>query len=171
MNIVKNRVISIDYTLTNMQNQVIDSTADSDPLTYLHGHANIIPGLEQALEGKSEGEHFTISIPAEEAYGERDEGLVMEVPLDRFEDAEAVEVGMQFEVQSPGGIQIVTVTNVTGTHVTIDGNHPLAGQVLNFDVTVTGIRKASSEEIDHGHPHHAEGCEDCDTCDDACCGS
>ncbi|MDR3343244.1 MAG: peptidylprolyl isomerase [Treponema sp.] len=168
MNITKNRVISIDYILRDVENHIIDSTSDADPLTYLHGHENIIPGLEKALEGKSEGDHFTITIPAAEAYGERDEELVIQVPLDRFEDAEAVATGMQFEAETADGSRVVTVTNVTGTHATIDGNHPLAGMALTFDVTVTGIREAEPEEIDHGHPHHA--CGDCDACEDDACG-
>jgi FKBP-type peptidyl-prolyl cis-trans isomerase SlyD len=161
MNITKDRVVSIDYTLTGKDGQFIDSTSGAQPLDYLHGYQNIIPGLEQALEGKAEGDKFQVSIPAAEAYGERDEGLVIEVPRENFGDAEAIEEGMQFEASSPEGSNVVTVTGVDGDTITIDGNHPLAGMDLNFDVTVIAIRDADAEELAHGHPHHEHGCDEC----------
>jgi FKBP-type peptidyl-prolyl cis-trans isomerase SlyD len=165
MNISKDRVVSIDYTLTNADNQLIDSTAGADPLAYLHGHENIIPGLERALEGKAEGDTIKVTIPAADAYGERDEGLIMGVPRAQFSAAVPLEEGMQFQAQTPEGNRIVTVTKVEGDTVTVDGNHPLAGLDLNFDVTVTNIREAEAEELAHGHPHHGAGCDECGACE------
>jgi FKBP-type peptidyl-prolyl cis-trans isomerase SlyD len=164
MNITKNRVVSIDYTLRDKNNRLIDSTSGADPLDYLHGYKNIIPGLERALEGKSQGDILKVRIPAADAYGERDEQLVISVPLERFGSNGEVEVGMQFQAQSPDGYSVVTVTEVGDKTATIDGNHPLAGMDLDFDVTVTGVREASSEELQHGHVHSVHNHEHCDGC-------
>jgi FKBP-type peptidyl-prolyl cis-trans isomerase SlyD len=174
MNITKNRVVSINYTLTDAQDQTLDSTG-SEPFLYLHGHENIIPGLEKALEGKAQGDAFKITIPAAEAYGERNDKLIATVSRDRFSGVEAVEEGMQFHAETPDGeLQMVTVTHIDGNTITIDGNHPMAGLDLNFDVTVLDIREANDEELahghvhSHGHSHDDEECghahEDCDGC-------
>jgi FKBP-type peptidyl-prolyl cis-trans isomerase SlyD len=168
MHIIKNRVVAIDYTLKDAQNRFIDGSSDFEPLVYLHGHENILPGLEKVLEGKAEGDTFTAAISASEAYGERDENLVVRVPLENFEDAGAVNEGMQFEAETPGGgFQMVTVTQVEGSTVTVDANHPMAGMDLTFDITVVSVREASPEEISHGHPHHHEHhhCDGCSGCD------
>jgi FKBP-type peptidyl-prolyl cis-trans isomerase SlyD len=165
MNIAKNTIVSFDYTLTDDNNQILDSS-EGEPLVYLHGHGNIIPGLEEAMEGKAAGDSFKVHVTAANAYGERDEKLITKIPKDRFE-GETVEEGMQFQAQTPDGYRVVTVTGVAGDQVTIDGNHPLAGTDLNFDVEVKDIREASEEEIAHGHPHgahHHHGGEDCDGC-------
>jgi FKBP-type peptidyl-prolyl cis-trans isomerase SlyD len=164
MNIANDRVVSINYTLTNAQSQILDATG-VEPFSYLHGHGNIIPGLEKALDGKNRGDAFKIHIPASEAYGERSEKLVTTVPLDRFSGAPSVQAGMQFHAETPDGdIQLVTVTAVEGDTVTIDGNHPMAGQDLNFDVSVVDVREASEEELQQGSVYSA----DCD-CDDGDC--
>jgi FKBP-type peptidyl-prolyl cis-trans isomerase SlyD len=174
MNVAKNTIVSFDYTLTDDNSQILDSSTDSEPMVYLHGHGNIIPGLEEAMEGKAAGDNFKVHVPAASAYGERDEKLINKIPKDRFE-GETVEEGMQFQAQTPDGYRIVTVTKVEGDQVTIDGNHPLAGIDLNFDVAVKDIREAGEEEIAHGHPHHAHqhdeecGCGE-DGCDDEECG-
>jgi FKBP-type peptidyl-prolyl cis-trans isomerase SlyD len=166
MNIANDRVVSITYTLTNAQSQILDATG-IEPFSYLHGHRNIIPGLEKALDGKSRGDSFTIHIPAAEAYGERSEKLVATVPLDRFSGAATVQAGMQFHAETPDGdLQLVTVTAVGDNVVTIDGNHPMAGQDLNFDVSVIDIREASETELQQGRVQNSESC--CD-CDDAAC--
>ena len=165
--VTKNRVVSIDYTLTDDQNNLLDSTAGQPPLDYLHGFENIIPGLEKALEGKSPGDHLTVRIPAVEAYGERDERLTAEIPLEQFQDVDEVRPGMQFHTHSAGGIRLITVTAVADNTVTIDGNHPLAGMDLNFDLTVAAIREAGAEELAHGHVHgHDHG----DCCGGGDCG-
>jgi FKBP-type peptidyl-prolyl cis-trans isomerase SlyD len=168
MNIANNRVVSINYTLTNAQSQILDTTG-VEPFSYLHGHQNIIPGLEKALDGKSRGDSFTIHIPAAEAYGERSEKLVTTVPLDRFSGADSVREGMQFHAETPDGdVQLITVTAVEDNVVTIDGNHPMAGQDLNFDVSVVDIREASEEELQQGRVQDA-GCCDCGDTDCANC--
>jgi FKBP-type peptidyl-prolyl cis-trans isomerase SlyD len=170
MIISKNLVVSFDYTLTDGNKQVLDSSSGSGPLSYLHGHENIISGLEKELEGKTEGDAFMVTVPAAEAYGVRDEHLVANIPLDQFEDAGVVEVGMQFQAETPDGEQqIVTVTKVAAGMATIDANHPLAGMDLTFDVKIVSIREASAEEIEHGHPHHEGGCGGCGgNCEDGC---
>jgi FKBP-type peptidyl-prolyl cis-trans isomerase SlyD len=167
MNVTKNRVVSIDYTLRDEKNNLIDTTSGAEPLNYLHGFENIIPGLEKALEGKSRGDHFSVNLPAAEAYGERDETLIAEIPLENFKGVGEVKPGMQFHTRDSNGIRLVTVTKVADNMVTIDGNHPLAGINLNFDVTIAGIREATEEELMHGHIHGQDHC----GCEDGDCGS
>lgn len=157
MQIANDVVVSIEYTLTDDQGTVIDSSVGGEPLTYLHGAGNIIPGLEGALEGKKVGDSFKVSVPPAEGYGEKDEGLLQVVPRGMFQGVDQVEVGMQFHAQTDHGMQVITVAGVEGDNVTVDGNHPLAGQNLNFDVKVVDVRVASSEELEHGHVHGAGG--------------
>jgi FKBP-type peptidyl-prolyl cis-trans isomerase SlyD len=171
MNVAKNRVVSINYTLTDDKNNLIDSTSGSESFDYLHGFENIIPGLERALEGKTQGDQFSVTIPAAEAYGERDDKLVVDVPLDRFQGAGTVEKGMRFQAQTPDGFQMVTVTGVAEKTVTIDGNHPLAGMELTFDVTVNAIREANAEELEHGHVHSHSHESACGGCESGECGA
>ena len=157
MTISENSVASIHYTLTDGEGKVIDTSEGQEPLAYLHGAGNIIPGLEKALLGKSVGDKFTVSIPASEAYGLRDDTMVQELPSNMFSGIDNIEVGMEFHAETEHGLQVVTVTKVEGDNVTIDGNHPLAGVDLTFDVEVAEIRQASAEEIEHGHAHGAGG--------------
>jgi len=157
MQIAANTVVTINYTLTDDQGQVIDTSEGRDPLAYLQGASNIIPGLENALEGKSTGDNIKVSISPEEGYGERDDQLVQEVPRNLFENADKVEKGMQFQAQSEAGPQLVTVMEVGDETVTIDANHPLAGATLNFDVEVVDVREATAEETEHGHVHEPGG--------------
>jgi FKBP-type peptidyl-prolyl cis-trans isomerase SlyD len=157
MTISENSVASIHYTLTDGEGKVIDTSEGQEPLAYLHGAGNIIPGLEKALLGKSIGDKFTVSIPASEAYGLRDDSMVQELPSNMFSGIDNIEVGMEFHAETEHGLQVVTVTSVEGDNVTIDGNHPLAGVDLTFDVEVADIRAASAEEIEHGHAHGAGG--------------
>jgi FKBP-type peptidyl-prolyl cis-trans isomerase SlyD len=157
MSIDKNNVVSFHYTLKNGQGEVIESSADQDPLEYLHGHRNIIPGLERELTGKSVGEKFTATIKPENAYGNYDEGLLQTLSRDEFEGVDQLQIGMQFEVEDDDGIGLVTVTEINDDEVTIDGNHPLAGEILQFDIEVLEIRDATSEELTHGHAHNPDG--------------
>lgn len=157
MQIANDVVVSIEYTLTDDQGTVIDSSVGGEPLTYLHGAGNIIPGLEGALEGKKVGDSFKVSVSPAEGYGEKDEGLLQVVPRGMFQGVDQVEVGMQFHAQTDHGMQVITVAGVEGDNVTVDGNHPLAGQNLNFDVKVVDIRAATGEELEHGHVHGAGG--------------
>ncbi len=157
MNISENCVASIHYTLTDGEGKVIDTSEGQEPLAYLHGAGNIIPGLEKALLGKVVGDKFNVSIPASEAYGVRDDSMVQELPSNMFSGIDKIEVGMEFHAETEHGLQVVTVTKVEGDNVTIDGNHPLAGVDLTFDVEVADIRAASAEELEHGHAHGAGG--------------
>ncbi|HEY7117118.1 MAG TPA: peptidylprolyl isomerase [Tepidisphaeraceae bacterium] len=158
MQIAKNTVATIDYTLTDPQGQVIDTSKGRQPLSYLHGASNIIPGLESALEGKSAGEVVNVTVPPEKGYGPRDPNLLQSVPRSNFQGVNDIKPGMQFQAQTPqGGQHVVTVVKVDPQNVTVDANHPLAGMELKFDVTVVDVRQASPEEINHGHAHGANG--------------
>lgn len=157
MQIAKDLVACIEYTLTDDAGTVIDSSVGGEPLAYLHGAGNIIPGLEDALEGKKVGDSFKVSIAPVDGYGEKNEGLMQVVPKEMFQGVDTIEVGMQFHAQTDHGMQVITVAAVDGSNITVDGNHPLAGQNLNFDVKVVEVRAASAEELDHGHVHGAGG--------------
>lgn len=157
MQIAKDRVATIDYVLKDDEGNVIDQSQDGN-FAYLHGAHNIIPGLENALAGKSEGDEVSVRVNPAEGYGERHEELVQVVQREMFPDDVDVEVGMQFHAQSPDGQMIViTVTDIEDENITIDGNHPLAGVNLNFDVKVCEVRDATDEEVAHGHVHGAGG--------------
>jgi FKBP-type peptidyl-prolyl cis-trans isomerase SlyD len=154
MKVQKDAVVTIDYTLKNDDGEVLDSSKENGELSYLHGHQGIVEGLEEALEGKTEGEKVETTLDPEKAYGERDERLLFDVGRDRMPDDADLEVGMQFLAQGQDGSQRpVTVAAIGDDNVTLDGNHPLAGERLHFDVTINGVREASDEEIDHGHVH------------------
>ncbi|MFO8044429.1 MAG: peptidylprolyl isomerase [Halomonas sp.] len=157
MLIAQNSVVAFHYTLTNETGEVLDSSEGREPLTYLHGAGNIIPGLEKELEGRQAGDKLSAVVAPGEGYGEKQEQLVQEVPRDAFQGVEGIEPGMQFQAQTQGGPLMVTVTSVEGDTVTVDGNHPLAGQTLNFAVEIASVREASEEEIEHGHVHGEGG--------------
>ena len=158
MTITENSAVSFHYRLTDNQGQEIDSSAGQDPLAYLHGAGNIIPGLENALTGKSVGDQMVVEVAAEEGYGPVQKELIQEVPRSSFQGVDSIEVGMQFEAQTgQGGTVPVTVTAVTDETVTVDGNHPLAGKNLNFDVSIEAVRDATAEELEHGHVHGPGG--------------
>ncbi|ARU29813.1 peptidylprolyl isomerase [Cellvibrio sp. PSBB006] len=157
MNISNNCVASFHYTLTDSTGKVLDSSEGQEPLSYLHGAGNIIPGLEKALVGKAVGDKLNVSVAAAEAYGERDDAMVQQLDSSMFSGIDQIEVGMEFHAETEHGLQVVTVTGVEGDQVTIDGNHPLAGVDLNFDVEVTDVREATEDEIAHGHAHGAGG--------------
>jgi FKBP-type peptidyl-prolyl cis-trans isomerase SlyD len=146
MEITEARVASIHYTLTDDGGEVIDKSPESQPLRYLHGAGNIVPGLEKALAGKQAGDSLRVDVDPEEGYGPRNERLVQVVPRDVFEGVDKVEPGMQFQAQSQHGPLLVTVVEVGDAQVKIDGNHPLAGRTLHFDVEVADVRDASEEE-------------------------
>ena len=157
MQISDKKAVTIHYTLTNSSGEQLDSSRGEEPMVYLHGHGQIIPGLESALEGKTADDKFTVTIPAADAYGERSEDMLQTVPLSMFEGIDKVEEGMQFHADASGGVNVVTVTKVDGDDVTIDGNHPLAGEELMFDVEVVEVRDATEDELSHQHVH-GEGC-------------
>ena len=169
MQIAEHSVVSIHYTLTNDAGETLDTSDGREPLVYLHGAQNIIPGLENELTGKSLGDSFEVTIQPENAYGTINPELVQTVPHSAFEGVEKVEPGMQFQARDDDGeTQAITVTEVTDSGVTVEGNHPLAGQVLNFTVCVEKVREATEDEVAHGHLHSSESTrysdDGCDSC-------
>ncbi|WP_273152164.1 FKBP-type peptidyl-prolyl cis-trans isomerase [Methylophaga thiooxydans] len=157
MKVAENKVVVIDYTLTDNDGSVIDSSEGAGPLAYLHGAGNIIPGLEEALIDKEAGDEVKASIEPAKAYGDRHEQLKQEVPSELFSGVEKVEVGMQFQSETEQGPVMVTVVEINDETITVDGNHPLAGVHLNFDVTIREVREPSEEELEHGHVHGEGG--------------
>ena len=151
-----NKVISFHYTLTDSAGKTLDSSAGSDPLTFLEGAGQIIPGLELQLTTMKVGDKKNVIVEAKHAYGEKDPGNVVEMPLDQM-PARDIKVDDRFRAGDGPNAPVVTVTKVTDTHVTLGGNHPLAGMDLTFAVEVTEIRDATQEELDHGHAHGAGG--------------
>src|ERR1044072_5970166 len=144
MQVAQDSVVLINYTLTDDKGEKLDSS-DGTPLAYLHGNGNLIPGLERELEGKSAGDKLSVKIAAPDAYGEYDKALVQRVPRRALKGVGNIRVGMQLHTQSAHGVRAVTVTQIVGDMVTLDANHPLAGQNLNFDVEIAGVRAASEE--------------------------
>ncbi len=157
MQIEKNKVAIIEYTVKSAEGQMIDTSEGTEPLAFLCGFHNIVPGLENALMGKVVGDQLNVAISPDDAYGHYNEEFVKEVPLTAFQGVDKVEAGMQFHAESPNGPQLITVTKVENDMVTVDGNHPLAGIELHFDVTIKEVREASEEEIAHGHVHGEGG--------------
>ncbi len=149
-----NLVVSMHYKLTDDEGNVLDSSEGSEPLNYLHGAGNIIPGLEKALVGKVAGDTLQVRVEPAEGYGEVVPELIQTVERAAFQGVDTVEAGMAFEAQAPdGSIQRIVVKNVEGDEVTIDANHPLAGVTLNFDIEIVNVKEATKEEIAHGHVH------------------
>jgi FKBP-type peptidyl-prolyl cis-trans isomerase SlyD len=157
MNITPDHVVSIHYTLRDEAGAIIDRSAEGEPLAYLHGHGNLIPGLERELTGKSAGDRLEVSIAPADGYGEYDRQLVQQVPRRSLKGIANVQVGMRLQAHTPQGPRAVTVTHLSGDMVTLDGNHPLAGQTLHFQVEVAAVRAATAEELAHGHVHGAGG--------------
>jgi len=155
--IAKDVVALIEYTLKDDSGQTLDTSVGRGPLGYVHGHGNLIPGLEAQLEGKSVGDTFKVSIPPAQAYGERSEEAIHKVWRRQLPPDAEIKVGMQFQAQSEHGTQVVTVIGVDGDRVMLDGNHPLAGMTLHFDVKIVETRAATAEELQHGHVHGAGG--------------
>lgn len=153
MQIAAQKIVTLEYTLRNSDSELLDSSEESGPLTYLHGAENIVPGLEAALAGKTVGDKLHVEVPPKLAYGERDDELVVNIPRDRLPEGE-IEVGTLLRGTTDGGdTRVLTVIEVGDVNVTVDGNHPLAGESLLFDVTVISVRDATQEEIAHGHAH------------------
>ncbi|HZY80550.1 MAG TPA: peptidylprolyl isomerase [Cyclobacteriaceae bacterium] len=153
MQITKDKVASIHYTLRDGDGNILDTSSGREPLTYLQGAGNLIAGMEEGLEGKKTGDKFTLKISPEKGYGVKDTSMVQKVPRAAFGN-QKVEKGMQFQTNQG---QVVTVTDVGLDSITVDGNHPLAGVELHFDVEVTEVRAATAEEISHGHVHGPGG--------------
>ena len=159
MQIAPNTVVTMTYTLTNAEGQVLDQADASHPFVYMQGAHNIIPGLEQALAGKQAGDTAVVTVQPEDAYGEYNEQLTQQVPRQMFGNVpeDQLVVGAQFQAQTNGGVEIITIADVDGDLITIDANHPLAGETLTFDVKILDVRAATPEEIEHGHAHGPGG--------------
>jgi FKBP-type peptidyl-prolyl cis-trans isomerase SlyD len=157
MTISRDSVVTIHYTLKDDAGEVIDSSASGEPLAYLHGHGNIVPGLERELTGRNAGDKLSVRVAPAEGYGEYDKGLVQSVPRRALGGIKDVRPGMHLHAQTEEGPRTVTVTDVTGDSVTLDGNHPLAGKHLNFDIQIEEVRQATEEELSHGHVHGPHG--------------
>lgn len=157
--IAKDTAVTFNYTLKDDEGNTLDQSQGGQPLAYLHGHQNIIPGLEKQLEGKSAGEKVVAVVEPEEAYGEYQEQAVQQVPRENFQGVEDIQPGMQFQSEAGGQVMLVTVTDVNDEVVTVDANHPLAGKRLTFDVEIVEVRAATEDELSHGHIHGAGGVE------------
>jgi FKBP-type peptidyl-prolyl cis-trans isomerase SlyD len=157
MQVAPQTVVTIAYTVTDEDGDVLDAAAADDPLAYLHGSGSIVPGLEAALAGRSAGDEIRVTLAPDDAYGMHDPDLVAVASRAQFDEPDALEVGMQFEAEGDDGPEVVTVVSIEGDDVTLDANHPLAGFTLTFDVQVLGVRAATPEELEHGHPHGAGG--------------
>ncbi|MDQ7072921.1 MAG: peptidylprolyl isomerase [Gammaproteobacteria bacterium] len=157
MKIEENSVVLIDYTLKDNDGELIDSSEGAGPLAYLQGAGNIIPGLEEALLGKEAGDEVQASIEPKDAYGEYVDEMKQDVPKELFGGIDKIEVGMQFQSETDAGPVMVTVVEMGEDMITVDGNHPLAGVHLNFDVSIREVREATKEELEHGHVHGEGG--------------
>ncbi len=157
MQLTKHKVATINYILKDKEDNILDESSDSS-FTYLHGASNIIPGLENALEGSKAGDKVSVDVKPEDAYGERNLEMIQRLPRDMFPEEVDVKEGMQFHAQSSNGdTVIVTIDSIDGDEVVVDGNHPMAGKHLRFDVVVVDIREATEHEIEHGHVHGEGG--------------
>ena len=160
MIIKQDSVVTFHYTLRDDTGEVIDSSISTGPFAYLHGHGNLVPGLERELEGKSAGDSLSVKLSPADGYGEYDPRLIQDVPRRAMQGIPDVKVGMRLHAQTGEGVRTVTVTAVTDDTVTIDGNHPLAGKNLSFDIDVIDVRDATQEELSHGHVHGPDGDDD-----------
>jgi FKBP-type peptidyl-prolyl cis-trans isomerase SlyD len=157
MEISDRKVVSIHYTLTNNDGDVLDTSRGDEPLAYIHGAGNIIAGLENALAGKRAGDRLNVTVEPEQGYGLHDAAMVQRVPRSAFEGIDTIEPGMQFHAETADGLHTVMVVDVDEDTVVVDGNHPMAGKTLNFDVEIAGVREATTDELDHGHVHGSAG--------------
>lgn len=158
MKISTNTVVEIDYTLTNDSGEVVDTSKGNEPLVYIQGIEAMVPGLENALEGKEAGASLQVKVEPKDGYGEHEAELEQIIPKDSFEDPENIEEGIDFQIETPdGGARMATIIKIDGNDIHIDMNHPFAGMNLNFDVTVLSVREAAEDELSHGHIH-GEGC-------------
>lgn len=156
MKIEKDSVVSMHYKLTDNEGNVVDKSEET-PLAYLHGHGQIVPGLEKELEGKNKGDSLSVKVEPEEGYGVYANELCVKVQKEHLQEIPNLQVGMQVEGESPEGVAIFTVIAIDDENVTLDGNHPLAGETLNFDVQIESVRPATDEELSHGHAHGEGG--------------
>ncbi|RYZ49994.1 MAG: peptidylprolyl isomerase [Proteobacteria bacterium] len=153
----QNSVVLMDYTVKDDEGNIIDTSSGHEPLAFIVGLGNIIPGLEREFIGKKKGDAFTVKVKPEDGYGDKDDGLVEVVPRAQFAGVKNLAVGMQLQAQTDDDTMVVTVVQLTDTEVTVDANHPLAGKTLNFEVKVVEVREPTAEEMSHGHVHGTGG--------------
>ena len=158
MKITDNKVVVLHYAVSDSEDTLIDSSYDHSPLAVIQGSQYLIPGLESALLGRGAGDKFEVEVAADNAYGQREDGFVQTVPKDMFAGIEDLEVGSQLRATTDDGEQTVIVIDVTDEEITVDGNHPLAGIDLKFDVEILEVRDATEDELAHGHVHGEGGC-------------
>lgn len=170
MRAAKETVVSIEYTLKDDRGNILDTSVGQAPMEYLHGASNIIPGLEQAVEGLVAGDFKAVSVPPVLGYGEYSEKLIQRVPLDRFGENK-VEIGMRFHAETNLGMRVLVIRHVDDKEAVLDGNHELAGKTLHFDVKVVSVRAAELSELAHGHPHQSGGCCGGSSSGGGCCSS
>ncbi len=152
MQVAEKKAVTIKYTLRDEEGAVLDSTDGRDPLTYLHGADNLVPGVEEALQGKSPGDEVTVTVPPEKGYGKREDGNVRNVPVRKL-PAGRLQPGATVQLNTNHGPVVAVVKAVKGDYATLDLNHPLAGKTLRFELQVVEVRDATEEEISHGHVH------------------
>ncbi|HAR95992.1 MAG TPA: peptidylprolyl isomerase [Deltaproteobacteria bacterium] len=170
MKIETNKVVTVHYTLFNDKNEMMESSHDSQPLTFMQGSGMLIKGFETAVEGKSENDRLSFNVQPEDGYGEFNDELVFELPKERLAEIQGLEVGMGLRMETPNGAMIVRVAGIDDQKVSLDGNHPLAGVPLRFDVEVLEVRDATREELDEQARRAAEAA--CSgSCSDSCCSS
>ncbi len=157
MKVEQNSVVSIQYKLTNGGGELLDQSQAGQPLVYIQGLGHLIPGLESEIQGKEKGQKFQVTVTPEKGYGERNDQMIQTVPKTEFENADQIQQGMQFQVETPQGPMFFTAIDVKENDIVLDGNHPLAGETLHFDVEIEDIRSATKEELDHGHVHGPGG--------------
>jgi len=157
MSITQDQVVTLHYTLRDDAGEIIDSSPHGEPLAYLHGHGNLVPGLERELSGKRAGDKLQITVSPADGYGEYDQALLQRVPRRALKGLAKLRVGMRLQAHTGHGARAVTVTQITGDMVTLDGNHPLAGKNLHFQVEVAEVRAATDAELSHGHVHGPGG--------------
>ena len=154
MQISDKHVVSMNYTLKDDQGTVLDTSENRDALQFIVGSGMIIPGLEKELHGKEKGDKVSVTVQPKDAYGEYDATKIVKVSKSQFQEGTEIKTGMQVQAQSQDGqIQILTIKEVENDDVTLDANHPLAGQTLHFDVQIEDVRDATEEELNHGHVH------------------
>ncbi len=156
MTVARNRVVSIEYTLTGEDGSVLDTSRGDEPISYVHGSGTLVDALEAAMEGKGPTDTVSLTLTPDQAYGVRDDAIVFTLPRAQFGAGEEPEIGMQIMLQGDGDGRVVTVVAMDENEVTVDGNHPLAGLTLTFDVEIVDVREATAEEIEHGHAHDGD---------------
>lgn len=157
MKVSKEAVVGFEYVLKDERGEILDQSGEGQPLYYIQGAGNIVPGLENAMEGRSAGDSFQVKVEPAEGYGERDEELVMTEPRKNFANIPELTVGMELEAETDAGPQVMVVTRIDDEEVELDANHPLAGSTLDFSIKLVEVRAATAEEKAHGHVHGPGG--------------